>query len=149
MYILLFSYIYSAYRPNYIQIITPSGKNLHLGSNVLSESNSILHNYNIFFNTSGISTSQHSSSFRQRSPSWVKEKYIWRLSSSPNIRSMRPFFSTERITFDVLEWVSPNCLAISPEESLGSWRRQHKSIPSFRQSPYLFSNLVSKSVIAL
>ena len=40
MYILLFSYIYSAYRPNYIQIITPSGKNLHLGSNVLSESNS-------------------------------------------------------------------------------------------------------------
>ena len=37
-----------------------------------------------------------------------------------NIRSMRPFFSTERITFDVLEWVSPNCLAISPEESLGS-----------------------------
>ena len=25
MYILLFSYIYSAYRPNYIQIITPSG----------------------------------------------------------------------------------------------------------------------------
>ena len=40
MYILLFSYIYSAYRPNYIQIITPSGKNLHLGSNGLSESNS-------------------------------------------------------------------------------------------------------------
>ena len=40
MYILLFSYIYSAYRPNYIQIITPSDKNLHLGSNVISESNS-------------------------------------------------------------------------------------------------------------
>ncbi len=36
-------------------------------------------------------------------PPESKKKYIWRLSSSPNIRSMRPFFSTERITFDVLE----------------------------------------------
>ena len=36
----IFRYIYSVYRLNYTQTITPSGKNLHLGSNVLSESNS-------------------------------------------------------------------------------------------------------------
>ena len=56
--------------------------------------------------SSGSATRHGCSLSSSARPASVSEKYIWRLSSSPNFRITNPLPSTDRITFDVFEQVS-------------------------------------------
>ena len=67
--------------------------------------------------SSGSATRHGCSLSSSARPASVSEKYIWRLSSSPNFRITNPLPSTDRITFDVFEQVSRSISAISPDES--------------------------------
>ena len=78
--------------------------------------------------SSGSATRHGCSLSSSARPASVSEKYIWRLSSSPNFRITNPLPSTDRITFDVFEQVSRSISAISPDESSPCRARQQHSL---------------------
>lgn len=97
---------------------------------------------------SGIPISSHLIAASRSLPFSVSEKYIWRLSSVPSSRTTRPFRSTERNTFEVLEGESPSSSPNSPEDSFPAPERLQSAIPSFRQRPWVRSKSVSNRFTA-
>ena len=65
---------------------------------------------------------------RFRLPFSVKEKYICRLSLVPKTRLINPLSSTERITLEALELLSPSISAISPEERVPASDKLHNNM---------------------